>query len=722
MENRVKRLYLLVLVFVAIVCCNTCLFGQNNPYKIDDELYSYYTKCIQNVKNKKVLTMSDTMVVMSKKKHDLKAQCLAMNLKGEYYYYNSDLDNLKKEISILGNFARTTPFKQYVFSLWNRLITYYIVHDRFDLALDEIRKYQKEALRLNDNYGIGNSFRKFAELYQIQANYDMALKEMGNAITYFRNNGKESDVYDIYASMGNIYLEKKDYKNAEIYFLKAVESCKVESVVGKYYLELANVNLEMSNLPKVKKYVEMLTLWEKKYQLPLAASQIENLFFANYYIETKEYPKAIERANMLKSELTKKLVLSRIYRNMGDYQKADFYQFSSYKLREKMMVESQQKILAEYTARFDNKRMNNEKNMLELKNTRLKVEQLRTHDRMLLFEKERNGLKLSNAQLEILNRGLALQRAKSETARQKSDARYQKSKALAAIQEAAANRKVTSILILLLIAVIMGFVSYIILRLRSSKRLKTEMNEVKKARNEAEIAREEAERANQLKTLFLQNMSHELRTPLNAIVGFSEMLADTSIPISDAEKAQFVGLVQSNSKLLTTLVNDVLDLSTLESGGYEPEIQEFSASNLCEQAVSMLINRVPVNVVLRFDKPSEDLMLKSDRTRVLQVLTNFLTNACKYTEKGSIVLTFDRQPSQVVFSVTDTGCGISAENSERIFDRFEKLNSFKQGNGLGLNICRSVAHLLHGEILLDTSYTGGSRFLFTLPSSVFVLN
>ena len=341
---------------------------------------------------------------------------------------------------------------------------------------------------------------------------------------------------------------------------------------------------------------------------------------------------------------------------------------------------------------------------------------------MLLFEKERNGLKLSNAQLEILNRGLALQRAKSETARQKSDARYQKSKALAAIQEAAANRKMTFILILLLIAVIMGFVSYIILRLRSSKRLKAEMNEVKKARNEAEIAREEAERANQLKTLFLQNMSHELRTPLNAIVGFSEMLADTSIPISDAEKAQFVGLVQSNSKLLTTLVNDVLDLSTLESGGYEPEIQEFSASNLCEQAVSMLINRVPVNVVLRFVKPSEDLMLKSDRTRVLQVLTNFLTNACKYTEKGSIVLTFDRQPSQVVFSVTDTGCGISAENSERIFDRFEKLNSFKQGNGLGLNICRSVAHLLHGEILLDTSYTGGSRFLFTLPSSVFVLN
>ena len=722
MKNRVKRLCPLVLLFIVFLCCNSYLYSQTNPYKINDELYVYYTKCIRNIRNKQVLAMSDTLIAMCKKKHDLKAQCLAMDVKGEYYYFQGDVDNLKREIVKIGNFARTTPFTQYVFSIWNRLITYYLIHERYDLALIEIHKYQKEALKLNDKYGIGNSFRKLSELYSLQGNRDLALKEMNKAVNYFSNNGKQSDLFDIYGSMANIYREYKDNKKAEEYYQKAIDACGVESTIGRYYLGMADAALEEGDMSKLKKYMQLLNAWKKKYQLPVATYEIESRFLVSYYIMTKEYEKALERAKGMKSEYNKYLGLSRIYLAMGEYEKAYNNLLTAHRLRDEYMTSAQQKTLAEYTARFDNDRIQNEKNLLELKNTKLKIDQLRTRDRMLLFEKERNGLKLSNAQLEILNRGLALQRAKSETARQKSDARYQKSKALAAIQEAAANRKMTFILILLLIAVIMGFVSYIILRLRSSKRLKAEMNEVKKARNEAEIAREEAERANQLKTLFLQNMSHELRTPLNAIVGFSEMLADTSIPISDAEKAQFVGLVQSNSKLLTTLVNDVLDLSTLESGGYEPEIQEFSASNLCEQAVSMLINRVPVNVVLRFVKPSEDLMLKSDRTRALQVLTNFLTNACKYTEKGSIVLTFDRQPSQVVFSVTDTGCGISAENSERIFDRFEKLNSFKQGNGLGLNICRSVAHLLHGEILLDTSYTGGSRFLFTLPSSVFVLN
>ena len=126
-------------------------------------------------------------------------------------------------------------------------------------------------------------------------------------------------------------------------------------------------------------------------------------------------------------------------------------------------------------------------------------------------------------------------------------------------------------------------------------------------------------------------------------------------------------------------------------------------------------NRVPAGVSLQFVATAENVTLHSDFSRVMQILNNFLTNVCKYTEKGSIILTYNLFPDKIVFSVTDTGCGVSSENASRIFNRFEKLNSMKQGTGLGLNICQSIAKLLHGEVGLDSSYTNGARLLFILP-------
>ena len=179
-------------------------------------------------------------------------------------------------------------------------------------------------------------------------------------------------------------------------------------------------------------------------------------------------------------------------------------------------------------------------------------------------------------------------------------------------------------------------------------------------------------------------------------------------------------MIQHNSDLLTTLVNDVLDLASLESGQYTMEITPCSCNELGEISIATVMHRKAEGVNLYFtsDLPN-DYKIRTDGNRVKQVLINFLTNAEKYTEQGEIHLhcSLSENPGFVTYSVSDTGPGIPSDMADAIFERFKKLNEFKQGTGLGLNICRIVAERLHGKVKVDKSYTGGARFLFILPLS-----
>jgi signal transduction histidine kinase len=246
-----------------------------------------------------------------------------------------------------------------------------------------------------------------------------------------------------------------------------------------------------------------------------------------------------------------------------------------------------------------------------------------------------------------------------------------------------------------------------------------------KAREEAQKAAEEADKANVMKTVFIQNMSHEIRTPLNAIVGFSGLLTDSNMMLDEEGKREFSNLISRNSDLMITLINDILDLSNLTSGMYKMKYSQVSLYEVCNTAITTVKHRTPVGVTMSFDKPEGDgdRMVWTDAGRVQQVLINYLTNACKYTTVGSIRLTYSLVkdeatgvPSSVRFSVTDTGTGIPPEKAEDVFKRFEKLDDFKQGNGLGLNICQTIADRLGGRCWLDTSYRKGARFFFEMPA------
>ena len=229
------------------------------------------------------------------------------------------------------------------------------------------------------------------------------------------------------------------------------------------------------------------------------------------------------------------------------------------------------------------------------------------------------------------------------------------------------------------------------------------------------VAKEKAEESNRLKTAFLANMSHEIRTPLNAIVGFSSVLvSDDSSP---AEKAQYCDIIQKNSDLLLHLINDILDISRMESGKIKFVWEECDVVELCQTALSTAEYGRKTSALFLFETPVASLVIKTDAQRLKQVLINLLSNAAKFTPSGSIKLAIaiDKQHQQLELSVSDTGCGIPPDKSEKVFERFEKLNEYSQGTGLGLAISRLIVENLGGKIWVDKDYTEGARFVFTHP-------
>ena len=225
-------------------------------------------------------------------------------------------------------------------------------------------------------------------------------------------------------------------------------------------------------------------------------------------------------------------------------------------------------------------------------------------------------------------------------------------------------------------------------------------------------ARIKAEQSDRLKTAFLANMSHEIRTPLNAIVGFSNLLPSAE---TLEEEKLYSSIINQNSEILLQLINDILDLSKIEAGTLEYVRQPMNLSEICRNIYQIHKDRVQEGVTLILDNQDEDLIIEEDRNRIAQVITNFLTNAGKFTLSGEIRFGFKVNNQCIRFYVKDTGIGIAPDKVGHIFDRFVKLNSFAQGTGLGLAICRMIIEKIGGEIGATSEIGKGSTFYFTIP-------
>ena len=239
-----------------------------------------------------------------------------------------------------------------------------------------------------------------------------------------------------------------------------------------------------------------------------------------------------------------------------------------------------------------------------------------------------------------------------------------------------------------------------------------DITELKRTEEMLVKARDKAEASDRLKSAFLANMSHEIRTPLNAIVGFSSLLTSTE---NAAEKELYNSLIGHNNKLLLNLINDVIDLSKIESGYLELRPDWVNLTELLDESVAEYAHQVPSGVELLTNYPAHDSLVELDRLRIKQLLSNFLSNALKNTTTGHVEVFYEVDHQSVRIGVKDTGRGIPQNMLEKIFERFEKLDSFAQGAGLGLPICKLIVEKMNGRILVDSQLGIGTTFIIELP-------
>lgn len=708
MDKRLLYFTFLLLAFTPL------LSAQNNPYKIDDGLYAYYQQCNKQIKETRVLLMADTLFSRAGRKGDQKAQCLALHLKCDYHYYRKDIPALKEANKKLQEFARKTPFQQYIFSCWNRLISIYIRDKRYDIALEECRAYQQEAIKLNNSYGIGMAYRNLGNIYYQKQDLHTALELYKQGIQYHMDNNNIQELMSFYRAILPCYQQLSLFDSVVYYGKKTLKLEQRQSERVPLYLSLCNAYISKSDLDNAKVCIDSVESLRCK--IVLAGVRFENyqVIYARYCGAIGQYDQALALLDCLSDSLVMASQKTHIYIQMGDYKKACDWSMAARKFEQASMRKENASMLADYTSRFDNERLEAEKTRLFLQNVGLNLRRLEDERLLMLADKERDSLGLMATGLKLQNSELALTNQRVETERQKE-------RAVASEKENRQKVIIIGMLGLLFVVSIVYFFITLRHRRKSLLRVQKEKEIAIAARSEAEQARLEAVNANNLKSLFLQNMSHEIRTPLNAIVGFTSVLNDEDMKevLDPDERKEMVGLIETNSTLLTTLVNDILDLSKLESNTYTLIPSPVIVSELCHNTVKSIESRAAAGVELRVEEPeyAESIVFNTDSARLQQVLTNFLTNACKYTDKGSITLAYKVLEAEegMEFSVTDTGCGIPPEKAEKVFTRFEKLDSFKQGTGIGLNICRRIAGLVDGKVYVDTTYTGGARFVFVHP-------
>lgn len=706
--KRIVHIILLGLLFAGVSFTQ----AQNNPYQIKDSLYPIYQRAFQQRHCPNGLLIADTLYTEALKSNDKKAQCLALTIPVQYYYNNLKTKELIESAEKLRIISRANNYLQYYYFAYSNEIKYFLVQNNTIQALQKAEEMKTQAFRDKHDYGICNCLRILGDIYLSRNNLQLALQYYKEAADYTEKHLPSQDPSPLYLQIVACCrsIRPKDYNQAMEYTEKAIKMAKTKNV------HIQAIIMRCLLLGDTKEYEEFNTLYEnvmlqlKHYKYPSDNPHLLTIKLQRCILD-ENYELAHAYADSFKSKISQLDWHSKICMAAKDYFGAYTYRTLQYTYRDSINNLMQVEDIAELNAQIGNERLKLENAQLDLKNIDLQMQQLRSQ-----MELERSNAE--NKQLMLNNRELEVQRLKAETNLQKAETEKQKSeaerqKALLEQQQTASQYRSTIFCIVIFFLIIS--IIFLILYLYRRRKITTHLRE---KNEELIIARDQADAANKMKSMFIQNMSHEIRTPLNAIVGFSSVILDPDIELSDEEQKEFSHLIQHNSDLLTTIVNDILRLAELESGHYIMNLMPQRCNEMCQVALSTVAHRKPENVKLYFTSEVDDnYKITTDKQRVEQVLINFLTNAEKHTQEGEIHLhcSLSENLGKVTFSVTDTGTGIPANQAEIIFERFKKLDRFQQGTGLGLNICRIIAEKLNGTVKLDGSYTKGARFLFILP-------
>lgn len=597
----------------------------------------------------------------------------AMGELARYYYNRENRDSLFYWNSVIDSLSsKRNEYPDALFFSRSMVALEYMWSRDYELAMNETILLLKLAERENQEFGLLRGYKNKGIIYQMVGQDSSAMVAFRKGLYWHGKNRSGGDIpfeMDYLTDMivSALHLDLFDeaeqlLKRSENFFsmLEEKRENKGYDILVDYYKCVLNsffseLYTRKDELRKAKEYLNKATVIVNDSLQPYALYayyQAEAL----YYLKTGSGQKALDAVNALGRLVDDPDVMNlkiRILRKFGHYQEAT-------------------KVY---------------KDMLKL-NASLNDE---------AFRKQID-------QLRILNN-------LSDSKKQARELEYQD------LQIAAKQRQLFIIWATIAVLLLMAF---LLLRIAlRTRRLKDELLREKESlvasENQLRIIKDKAEKANQMKTAFILNISHEVRTPLNAIVGFSELLGDDSFP--EEEKKKFAFTINHSAGLLMNLINDVLELSRLESGNTQFTIKEWDITMICRELIEKLEEKVQPGIELLFSPAFDSYLLNTDRFRLMQLLGHLLANGLKFTRQGTVSLSFevDESNDSVRFIVTDTGCGIPVEMHKKIFERFEKLDEFKQGTGLGLAICQLVATQLKGALYIDSSYTEGARFVFVHP-------
>ncbi len=693
MRNRTYIYIRLLIGIVTFLVC-TAISAQNNAYKLNDEVYEYFVYMDKIITLEGSPARSDSLFELARAKGDLKGQCLAKYEKTVYYQSQKDSVRLIKTVDEAKEFCSSTPYLQYYFGSWDNLINYYITKKNFETALLELNAYQRDALKRNNKHGIAYSMILSGNIYYYSRHYRYALYKYEQALAYSKETGYSS-IAPLYAFLSFTYYQLQDFDKA----ISAAKQVLASPQSSDNYKTLMHYMALLYSCSKDKFNREEATYWYN-----LAEKDVYTLEDQIEDIQFFQSIKDLYRARLDNTEwglfsaiAEMRLPVYRIHQMLANRKKdsqTSLNDLLAIANLERANEREASKIIVQYRAgKRQREQQERKKDSIESAKTLLALDEARLQQNKLLMLMEQQKLELAqkhmrNKQMEQdrkekENKTLELKR-RQELEAQKSSIRERQEKI-----ELRKQKIQIGVGVVLIIAII-GCCIFIIVFTRS--RLKLLSMERKRAR--------EADRE---KTLFYRTMSTEIRTPLNAILGFNEILnSDVAETLSDQEKKKIAGYIRANSELLTTMVNDVLDISKLESGTYKLYNSDFMVTNLLEAVIltTGTDNDRHNIVATRID----DEMLHSDHQRLQQLLTILTSYACR-NSRDDIYVSSVREKKHRVFSIRFTGKDQNTRNhTDEILKTNEKSHrdTMLDNNG-NMRIAVLIARLLKGSLYTEAT-------------------
>lgn len=536
-------------------------------------------------------------------------------------------------------------------------------------------------------------------IYKKRYNTTRSTEYAEEALSTWRKHNIGGSPADVMLTLGRQYRQFYKLDKASDILNEAAPYCTTDAQRLELLTESAHLSFERGDSASfMAEYALTMKQKASMSEEDKARLEVERSFFKNHDM------KALEKYGNKLTLQHRQSLQATMFSHLGQWDKASKTLADAMHGIRNVRASIYEADRKEMEDEADNRKLEADNARLQLEHAQLQLEEQAY--RLGLEEKLAESMQLEAKNDELRRKRLATSNA-DILARMMMDKRHtEEMEAKNKLSDIRAKTTIglTAIVVLLVLA-------YLIAYRRSLKAMKAKNSKLDMALKEAEKAEEE-------KNAFIQSVSHEIRTPLNAIMGFSQIMSDTDYELSDEERNMFSTTISRNADLLTEIVYDIINASELDNDKKAVEMEDVFPHQLCHKAMDLVKHRVNENVPVLFSTTTkESITVRTNGRYVTLVLTHFLTNAIKHTTEGQITIgcTTDEYPGNVCFYVQDTGCGIPADKREAVFERFFKIDTFQQGIGIGLNICKRIAERLNARILVDPEYNSGARFLLIVP-------